>query len=119
MRNAQATLTEQANARAAAGSSPGGGNGILATMFGRGGAPPVDAYAAADDAAPDQPAKVLGPHRSLHLSNNNTIVLLATVSAHFGRRRLRLLARQEGMQQQVMPPRRQTLTPVKQSLYLR
>lgn len=44
--------------RSAAGSSPAGGNGILATMFGRNGPPPVDAFAATEDVSLDQSSGV-------------------------------------------------------------
>jgi hypothetical protein len=58
----QASLTEQANARAAAGSSGGAaGNGILATMFGRSAAP-AEATAAAAEPDADEAPKV-----ALHL----------------------------------------------------
>ena len=54
----QASLTEQANARAAAGSSGGAaGNGILATMFGRSAAP-AESPVAPTESDVDEPPKV-------------------------------------------------------------
>lgn len=54
----QASLTEQANARAAAGNSGGAaGNGILATMFGRSAAP-AEAPAVAAEPDADEAPKV-------------------------------------------------------------
>jgi hypothetical protein len=60
----QASLTEQANARAAAGSSgAAAGNGILATMFGRSAAPAESSAAAAEPDAEEAPKVALQSYK--------------------------------------------------------